>query len=113
MLLNIEKLVLPYLEKVKKSRLNANDMIHIKILESNLKDIISPFTRKLSTKFQNFTSKELQLANFIKEGLTSKEIAEILNISPNAVNIYRHRIRRKMGLSHNKHNLEAYLSCLT
>jgi len=113
MLLNIEKLVLPYLEKLKTSRIPANDMIHLKILESNLRDIVSPFTRKLSTKFQNFTSKELQLANFIKEGLTSKEIAEILSISPNAVNIYRHRIRKKIGLTDNKHNLEAYLSCLT
>ncbi len=113
MLLNIEKLVLPYLEKLKKGRLAANDAVHLKILESNLRDIVSPFTRKLSTKFQSFTSKELQLANFIKEGLTSKEIAELLNISPNAVNIYRHRIRKKIGLNDNKHNLEAYLSGLS
>jgi len=113
MLLNINKLVLPYLEKLKMSRLDARDMAHIKILESNLKDLISPFARKLSTKFINLTSREIQIANFIKEGLTSKEISDIMNVSTSAVNIHRYRIRKKIGITNNKHNLQAYLSTLT
>lgn len=113
MLLNIKTLVLPYLDKLKRSRISAKDTVNINILESNLKDIVSPFARKLSTKYSNLTSREIQIANFIKEGLTSKEIAEILNISPNSINIHRHRIRRKMGVTDNKHNLEAFLSSQT
>lgn len=112
MLLNIKKLVLPYLEKLKTSRMDARDMAHINILESNLKDLISPFARKLSTKYINLTSREIQIANFIKEGLTSKEIAEIMNVSTSAVNIHRYRIRKKMGITNNKHNLQAYLSTM-
>jgi len=113
MLLNIKRLVLPYLEKLKTGRMDARDMAHINILESNLKDLVSPFARKLSTKYINLTSRELQIANFIKEGLTSKEIAEIMNVSTSAVNIHRYRIRKKIGITNNKHNLQAYLSTLT
>jgi PAS domain S-box-containing protein len=112
MLLNIRKLVLPYLEKLRTSRMDTRDMAHINILESNLKDLISPFARRLSTKFINLTSREIQIANFIKEGLTSKEIADIMNVSTSAVNIHRYRIRKKMGITNNKHNLQAFLSTL-
>jgi len=113
MLLNIQKLVLPYLEKLKTSRLDPRDASHLNILESNLKDLISPFARRLSTRYINLTSREIQIANFIKEGLTSKEIAEILHVSPSAVNIHRYRIRKKMGINNNKHNLQAFLSSLS
>ncbi len=112
MLLNIKKLVLPYLEKLKMSRMDTKDMAHLNILESNLQDLISPFARKLSIKFINLTSREIQIANFIKEGLTSKEIAEIMNVSASAVNIHRYRIRKKIGITNNKHNLQAYLATL-
>ena len=113
MLLNIKKLVLPYLEKLKTSRMEAREQAHLNILESNLKDLISPFARRLSTKYINLTSREIQIANFIKEGLTSKEIADILHVSAGAVNIHRYRIRKKMGITNNKHNLQAFLSSLT
>ena len=113
MLLNIKKLVLPYLEKLKTNRMEPREQAHLNILESNLKELISPFARRLSTKYINLTSREIQIANFIKEGLTSKEIADILHVSAGAVNIHRYRIRKKMGITNNKHNLQAFLSSLT
>jgi len=110
---NIRKFVLPHVEKIKKSRLNAKDMARLNILEATLKDIISPFTYKLSSTFLMLTPKEIQIANFIREGMPTKEIADLLNVSISAINIHRHRIRRKMGLCNNKRNLLTYLSSLS
>jgi len=86
-------------------------MSYANVLESNLKDIISPFAKKLSVKYLNLTNREVEVANLIKEGKTTKEIASFLNVSESAVNVYRYHIRRKLNLS-KKHNLRSYLSSL-
>ncbi|MBT8342252.1 MAG: helix-turn-helix transcriptional regulator [Desulfatitalea sp.] len=43
----------------------------------------------------------MEIAALIKEGLRSKEIADILFISEHAVSFHRQSIRKKLGL-HNK-----------
>jgi len=106
---NVKEFVLPYVEKIQKSRIDAKVLAYVDILESNLKDIISPFSHKLSSKYMNLTPKEIQIANFIKEGKTSKEIADIMNVSKSAVDIHRYRLRNKMGLNNQKANLESHL----
>ncbi len=111
-LTNVKKLVLPYIEKLKKGRPDAMTRTSILILESNLRDIIAPFSSKLSTLHLNLTPRELQVASLIKEGKATKEIAEFLNVSQSAVNICRHRIRHKLGLNNRKINLQTYLSQL-
>jgi len=112
LLINIKELVLPYVEEVKKSKIDGKTKSYINIIESNLKNIISPFAHKLSSKYIDLTSRELQVADLIKEGKSSKEIAELLGISGSAINIYRYRIRKKMKLK-KKHNLKVYLSSIS
>jgi PAS domain S-box-containing protein len=109
---NVKKLVLPYIEKLKKGPLDPMTRTSILILESNLRDIIAPFSTKLSSIHMNLTPRELQVASLIKEGKSTKEIAEFLNVSPSAVNICRYRIRHKLGLNNRKINLQTYLSQL-
>lgn len=106
---NVKEFVLPYVEKIKKSRMDAKALAYADILELNLKDIISPFSRKLSSKYTNLTPKEIQIANFIREGKNSKEIADIMNVSKSAVDIHRYRLRNKMGLNKQKANLKSHL----
>jgi DNA-binding CsgD family transcriptional regulator len=86
-------------------------MAAVNILESNLRNILSPFTHRLSSKYSNLTSREVRIADLIKEGKSSKEIADLLNVTPSAINIYRYRIRKKLGMN-NKDNLRMYLSSL-
>jgi len=112
LLINIKELVLPYVEEVKKTKIDGKTKSYINIIESNLKNIISPFAHKLSSKYIDLTSRELQVADLIKEGKSSKEIAELLGISGSAINIYRYRIRKKMKLK-KKHNLKVYLSSIS
>jgi PAS domain S-box-containing protein len=109
---NVKKLVLPYIEKLKKGPLDPMTRTSLLILESNLRDIIAPFSTKLSSIHMNLTPRELQVASLIKEGKSTKEIAEFLNVSPSAVNICRYRIRHKLGLNNRKINLQTYLSQL-
>lgn len=52
------------------------------------------------------------MANLIKEGKGSKEIAAIMNVSVNTVLTHRYHIRQKTGLKHSKVNLQSYLKTL-
>jgi PAS domain S-box-containing protein len=108
-LLNIKELVAPYLEKLKMAELDEKQKIFVSILESNLNQVISPFSHKLSSKFLNFTSTEIQIANLLKQNKTSKEISKVLDSSPRAVAFHRDNIRKKLGLKNKKTNLKSFL----
>lgn len=112
-LLNVKELVIPYLEKLKKNTLDEKQKIYVSILESNLNDITSSFSHRLSSKYMNFTPTEIQIANLLRQGKTSKEIAELINSSPKAVAFHRENIRKKLGLKNKKINLKSYLLSLT
>lgn len=110
---NIKQLVIPYIGKLKKSRIEAREADYVSIIESNLKNIVSPFSNKLSSKYLNLTPMEIQIANLIKEGKTSKEIAEIVNSSTGTVEFHRENIRHKLNLKNKKTNLRSYLLTLS
>ena len=107
---NVKTLILPHMEKLK-NHVDMKGLSYVNVLESNLKDIISPFAQRLSVKYLNFTNREVQIANLIKEEKTTKEIAALLNVSESAVNVYRYHIRRKLNLT-KKHNLRSSISTL-
>jgi len=109
---NIKQLVLPYVKKLKKSKSDSKVITDLNIIESNLMGIVSPFAQKLSAKHLNLTPKEIQVANLIKEGKTTKEIAGYMDISKSAIDTHRYHIRRKLGIINEKANLQSYLSTL-
>ena len=110
---NIRFLILPYIERLKHSRLNVNQMHFIEMLQSNLNQIVSPFLKTLTSKFLGLTPLELKIAGMVKEGKTTKEIAQILYLSVNTVTSYRYRLRCKLGLKNTKTNLYSYLQSLS
>jgi PAS domain S-box-containing protein len=109
---NVKQLVIPHLQGLKKSRLDTNQGTLVSTLESNLNNIVSPFTRKLSSKFVGLTPMEIRVANLVKEGKTNKEIAELLYLSKNTILFHRFNIRTKLGLKKKKINLRSYLLSL-
>ncbi|MDD5168216.1 MAG: PAS domain S-box protein [Syntrophales bacterium] len=110
---NVKDLVMPYIEKLKASRLNPQEGSFVKILESNLNNIVSPFSQRLSSKYLSLTPKEIQVANLIRDGKTTKEIADIMTVCMGAVSLHRDHIRKKLGLNNKKINLKSYLDSLS
>jgi PAS domain S-box-containing protein len=106
---NVRELIAPYLDRLKKGRLAAVQKALVDILESNLNNIISPFTSHLSARLCNLTPTEIRVANLVREGKTNKEIAELLLLSKNTILFHRHNIRTKLGLRNNKKNLRSHL----
>jgi DNA-binding NarL/FixJ family response regulator len=111
-LLNVKELVIPYLDKLKTTGLDEKQRTYGSILESNLNDIISPFSHKLSKMFLEFTPTEIQIANLLRQGKTSKEIGELFHCTPRAIAFHRNNIRKKLGLKNKKKNLKSYLLSL-
>jgi DNA-binding CsgD family transcriptional regulator len=106
---NIKQLVLPYVEKLKETRMGAQQMAYVSIIESNLSNIVSPFLRKLSSKYLGLTRKEIQIADLIKFGKTTREIADLLNVSVRGIEFHRENIRAKLGLRNQSVNLRTHL----
>jgi DNA-binding CsgD family transcriptional regulator len=106
---NVKKLALPYIEKLKTLKLNDSQMAYVKIIEDNLKDIISPFLRNLTVEHLDLTPREIQITSLVKEGKTTKEITDFLNISATAVDFHRKNIRMKLGIKNKKTNLRSFL----
>jgi len=111
-LMNIKNLIIPYVTKLKKTTLNDRQDIFVEIIQSNIEDILSPFAHKLSYKYLKFTPTELQVADLVKQGLRTKEIADLLNSSPETVSGHRKSMRKKLNLKDKKSNLRTHLLSL-
>lgn len=106
---NVKELIAPYFEKIKETKLDDQQKAFLNILESNLNEIVSPFTRKLSLKYLSLTPKEITIVNMVKIGYPSKKIAKIMKRSPRTVDTHRKNIRSKIGLGDKKANLRSHL----
>ncbi|MBP1762622.1 MAG: transcriptional regulator, domain linked with LysR-type domain [Firmicutes bacterium] len=106
---NVKTLIFPSIEKLKNLKLTETQLTHVNIIESHLKEVISPFLNNLSTKHYDFTPRELEIAALVKEGRTTKEMTEYLNISAMAVDFHRKNIRLKLGIKNMKTNLRSML----
>ncbi len=109
---NIKELILPYMSRLRLSPLNQRQKSFIDVIESNLTEIIAPFSHELSSQYYNLTPAEIQIAGLIKEGKTTKEIAELLQSSARAVEFHRNNLRKKLGLVNKKANLRTFLLSL-
>ncbi len=108
-LVNVKDIVFPCLKELKKSRLDEKQIACVEQAEKYLREILSPFVNNVTAKYLSLSPREIQVANMVKEGKTSKEIASLMNISAAAVDIHRNRIRKKLGLGNRKVSLRAYL----
>jgi DNA-binding CsgD family transcriptional regulator len=108
---NVERILLPILYKIR-NKSSDIERQYIDLLERNLKDIVTPVFNNLSDKYAKLSPRELEVCNLIKNGLSSKQIADLLNISTLTIHRHREFIRKKIGLVNQKMNLESYLKNL-
>ncbi len=64
------------------------------------------FLKNISKAFPELTQGDLKICAYLKMGLSSKEIAQLLIISPKGVEVARYRLRKKLGIEQdvNLHN---------
>jgi len=106
---NLDDLVHPYLERIRKSANNKKLLEIVDVMETNLQTITSPFFHKLSSQIQNLTSAEIEIANLVKQGKSTKEISDLLNVSIKTIETHRLHIRKKLGLSKKRASLRTHL----
>lgn len=68
------------------------------IFQTNFNRVHGDFFKKLSAEFPELTPGDLKVASLLKMNLSSKEIAQLLNISVRGVENKRYRLRKKMNL---------------
>jgi CheY-like chemotaxis protein/DNA-binding CsgD family transcriptional regulator len=110
---NIRELVLPYIDRLKKTQLSDHQASYLMVIETNLDNIASSFLYHLKMRYLNLTHRELQVASLVKEGKSTKEIAELLKIAIKTVVFHRNSLRNKLGLKNQKANLRAHLLTFT
>ncbi|MGD9022390.1 MAG: PAS domain S-box protein [Deltaproteobacteria bacterium] len=108
-LLNIREFALPYIDKLRQKVSGTDQVAYLNIVESNLNDITSGFAQTLSVKYSSLTPTEIQISHLIRQGRTTKEIAELLSLSARTIESHRQNIRIKMGMKNKKTNLRSHL----
>jgi DNA-binding CsgD family transcriptional regulator len=108
--MNVQRLVAPYLARLRKTKLSLEQAALADVLESNLAAITSPFLRNTAARHPDLTPREVEIAAFIKQGRKTKQIAEMLNLSPRSVDFHRANLRRKLGVK--RANLSSALRSL-
>ena len=106
---NIKQSVLPFVRKLKAGKLDRIQRKYVNILESRLNEIVSPFLYSLTKNIRILTPGEIQVANLLKDGMDTKEIADLLNLSTRTIESHRASIRKKLGIKNKKSNLRSKL----
>lgn len=110
---SFERMVFPYYEKLKKAHSRADMSTFLDIIEINTQKSLSTLEKSIISAYRPFTPKEIQVADLIKAGKSSKQIAEMLNMSIRSVFFHRNNIRKKLNISNKKANLRSVLASLS
>ena len=78
------------------------------LVESSLESVTSSLSSKIATAFAPLTATEVEIAQLIMRGKTTKEIARTLARAKTTIDFHRANIRTKLGLKR-RENLRAYL----
>jgi len=114
-LTNAQTMVVPLLERLQKKLASTPEAISVDAAIQNLNELVYPFARSMDALAGSETwlsVREREIANLIRAGKSSSEIAEALFISPTTVAFHRKNLRRKFGLAAHGPSLAAHLARL-
>jgi PAS domain S-box-containing protein len=103
---NVHVTITPILEKL---RLQNVAPRQVALLYHHINDLTSSFSSGITNRSMKLTTKEIEICNMVKAGLSNKDISRLQNISRETVEGHRKRIRQKLGLTGKKINLTSYL----
>jgi len=105
---NVDKVIMPILMALA-VELPKTQSKYIEMLRTNLEEITSQFVRHLSNSYNSLTPTEITICNMIRNGMRTKEIAQIRGVSISTINRHRENIRRKLKITNDDVNLATYL----
>ena len=108
---NVTHLSVPLLRKLKRKG-SPIDQRHIELLKKNLQSLTGGFATKLSSIQPPLSGREKEICHMVKEGLSTKQIADLLHSSVRTIDNHRNHIRKKLDISGNKVDLARYLQSL-
>ena len=106
---NVKDLILPDLDRLKSKTASADMRRDINGIKANLSKLLSAPTERISSVYLTLSPREIQIADLIRMGRSTKSIALLLNVSKSAVEFHRNNLREKLGLKHRHINLRSYL----
>jgi DNA-binding CsgD family transcriptional regulator len=106
----IYQLIKPYLDELESSGLSCQQKQLANMIRVTLQEAAYAPVSDFHWQYKVLSPNELQVANLIRKGKTTKEIAGILNLSERTIESYRNSIRKKLGLKNKKVNLNTYFS---
>lgn len=107
---NVSRLIIPLLDDLERS-ISPRLQNTLKLLRASLTEITEPFVRDLEKRFVDLTPRESDVCRMIRNGMQTKEMAEVLHISERTIEKVRQSIRRKLKLGR-KTNLRTHLQSL-
>ena len=108
---NVDTLIMPTLKKLRMKG-TSFEAKYFEILQMNVEELTSSFGTQLDRQLTKLTPREIEICNMVKNGLTVKEIAQLLHLSARTVEAHRANIRKKLQLCKSKTNLTSYLKTL-
>ncbi len=108
-LTNIKQSIMPYINQLYETNPGKGQKVLLDQLKKNIDQIASPLIARLSSKYLNLTPMEIKVATLVKDGVVTKDIAQIMNVSLNTITSHRYKIRTKLGLKNKNANLRSYL----
>jgi len=109
----INDLVLPHVEKIKQSIPSEDSLFnYLELLEGNLRQITSSFAGHLSQAMDGLTSTEIEIAQLVMSGNSTKDIAKILSREKSTVDFHRNNIRKKLRIENRARDLRTHLLSL-
>jgi len=81
-------------------------------IERSLRRLAESVRGKRRFAYRDLTPTEIRVANLIREGRSSKEVAERLGLSPRTVHTHRYNIRKKLNLCGGSKTLRTHLCAM-
>jgi len=105
---NVGKILMPILHALA-LQLPPTQVKYVEMLRNNLEEITSPFVSRLSFSYHSMTPTEIAICNMIRNGMRTKEIAEMRSVSEATINRHREKVRRKLKITNQDVNLATFL----
>ena len=105
----LKELVNPYLDQLRQSAVSEKQAETINIIAAHIDSITRSFSPRAREIVLGLSPRETLIADLVRQGKTSKDISEILNISFRTVETYRNNLRKKLGINKKKISLRTYL----